>query len=171
MKKQILKRLQIPLRPRISLLSLTATLLMACGNQAADTRNTAPNTQQKPRAENAEAQIEIVSAVELSPEDAQLALGKKVYRKCKACHTLEDGGRHRVGPNLYGVMGAKIAAKDGFAYSKAFTDSSMIWSDENIDAYLLKPKEFIPGNRMTFVGLKKEEDRKAVIAYLHSVTK
>jgi len=168
MKKQRLTKISPPLRSRILCVSLTATLLMACGNQAADTANTAPKAQQQPKAE---AQIELTAAQETSPEDAQIALGKKVYRKCKACHTLEDGGRHRVGPNLYGVMGAKIAAKDGFAYSTAFTDSSLVWSDENIDAYLLKPKEFIPGNRMTFVGLKKEEDRKAVIAYLHSATK
>jgi cytochrome c len=143
---------------------------MACGNSGVDSANTASAT---PKTQSAPAPIQVAAAAEtnISAEEAQLALGKKVYRKCKACHTLEDGGRHRVGPNLYGVMGAKIAAKDGFAYSKAFKASSLVWSDENIDAYLAKPKDFIPGNRMTFVGLKKEDDRKAVIAYLHSTTK
>jgi len=76
-----------------------------------------------------------------------------------------------VGPNLFGVLGAKIASKDGFSYSKASKASEIIWTDENLDAFLKKPKDFLPGNRMTFVGLKKEEDRKAVIAYLHNTVK
>ena len=109
--------------------------------------------------------------IELSDEALQLQRGKKVYRKCKACHTTDEGGRHRVGPNLYGVLGAKIASKDGFTYSKASKASEIIWTDENLDAFLKKPKDFLPGNRMTFVGLKKEEDRKAVIAYLHNTVK
>lgn len=171
MEKQRLTKTAMNSLSKIMLTSFSSALLLACGNQAADSTNTAPKAQPKPVAEQSAAKIETVAAAELSPEQAQLALGKKVYRKCKACHTLEDGGRHRVGPNLYGVMGAKIAAKDGFAYSKAFKESDIVWSDENIEAYIAKPKEFIPGNRMTFVGLKKDEDRKAVIAYLHSTTK
>ena len=76
-----------------------------------------------------------------------------------------------MGPNLYGVLGAKIASKDGFAYSKASKASDVVWTDENLNAFLTKPKDFLPGNRMTFVGLKKEEERQAVIAYLHDVIK
>lgn len=171
MKKQLDSRKQQSLLIKTGLVSLTFSLLMACGNGTAEApKPLAP----KPEAPKTPAATKVVAAapkVELSPEEAELKLGQKVYRKCKSCHTVEDGGRNRVGPNLYGVLGAKIASKDGFAYSKASKASDIIWTDENLDAFLTKPREFLPGNRMTFVGLKKEEDRKAVIAYLHNVTK
>jgi len=171
MKKQRLTVTTNMITPRALFICAASAILMACGNSAADSGNTAPSAPQTPSTPPVTKVAAATDTAELSTEEAQLALGKKVYRKCKACHTVDDGGRHRVGPNLYGVMGAKIAAKDGFAYSKAFKASDIVWSDENIDAYLTKPKDFIPGNRMTFVGLKKEADRQAVITYLHSVTK
>jgi len=147
---------------------VTAILLSACGNSAADS---VKDTAASPQTPSATKLAAAADTPELSPEEAQLRLGKKVYKKCKTCHTFDEGGRNRVGPNLYGIMGAKIAAKEGFAYSKAFKASDIVWSDDNLDAYLKKPKDFLPGTRMSFVGLKKESDREAVIAYLHNVTK
>ena len=159
------------MRPTKKIFTLLASFaVLACSGESAApvaAKTVQANAPKTPAATQVSAQA---PKIELSPEELQLKQGKKVFRKCQSCHTLDNGGRHRVGPNLYGVMGAKIASKDGFAYSKASKASDVIWTDENLDAFLTKPKEFLPENRMTFVGLKKEEDRKAVIAYLHKVT-
>ncbi len=92
--------------------------------------------------------------------------GAKVYKRCKACHTINAGGKNRVGPNLWGIVGKQAGQAEGFAYSKAMENSDVIWTEENLSAYLLKPTDFLPGGRMAFAGLKKEEDREAVIAYI-----
>jgi cytochrome c len=93
------------------------------------------------------------------------AAGEKVFNQCKACHTLEQG-KHRVGPSLHGVVGRKAGGAEGFKYSDAMMKSAIEWTPENIDKYLADPKGFIPGNKMAFAGLKKDDDRKNVIAYL-----
>lgn len=96
--------------------------------------------------------------------------GKKIYKRCKACHTLEQDGRHKVGPNLWDIYGSKTAAKEGFAYSKAMKAADIIWDETEMDAYLKKPSTYMPGNKMTFIGLKKQEDRDAVQAYMKEQT-
>lgn len=93
------------------------------------------------------------------------AKGKKVYNKCKACHSL-DAGKNKIGPSLHGVIGRKAGAVDGFKYSSALMDSGIVWTEDQLSAYLEKPKEFIPGNKMAFAGLKKEDQRADVIAYI-----
>jgi len=97
---------------------------------------------------------------------ADVDAGKKVFRKCKACHTLKDGGKSAIGPNLHGVVGRNAAAVDGFKYSKAMKESGLVWDEETLTGYLTKPKEFLPGNKMPFPGLKKPEQIENVIAYI-----
>ena len=99
-----------------------------------------------------------------------LERGQIIFKRCQACHTLGEGERHRVGPNLYGFFGAEAGAKSDFNYSKAMTQSGIIWTDETLDGYLTRPSDYMPGNRMSFIGLKKEEDRAAVIEYMKSQT-
>jgi cytochrome c len=97
------------------------------------------------------------------------AKGEKVFNKCKACHMVGEDAKNRVGPVLNGVVGREIASVEGFSYSDAFTAKKaegFTWTEENLASYLENPKDFIPGNKMTFAGLKKEEDRANVIAYL-----
>ena len=97
---------------------------------------------------------------------ADVDAGKKIFRKCKACHTLKAGGKSAIGPNLHGVVGRNAATVDGFKYSKAMKESGLVWDEATLTAYLTKPKEFLPGNKMPFPGLKKPEQIENVIAYI-----
>jgi cytochrome c len=96
--------------------------------------------------------------------------GKVVFLQCRACHSLEQGGINKVGPNLWGVFGRKAGLAPGFEYSEAITKSGIVWSVETLDAWLARPSEFLPGNRMVFVGVRKPEDRANVIAYIQRET-
>ncbi len=97
---------------------------------------------------------------------ASVERGAKVSRKCAACHTFGAGGRNRVGPNLWDVVGAAVASRGGFAYSDALTGLGGDWSYERLDAFLAKPKEFLPGVKMSFAGIRKPGDRAALIAFM-----
>ncbi len=101
--------------------------------------------------------------------EGDAAAGEKVFKKCKACHQVGDGAKSRVGPVLNGIVGNEIASVDGFKYSKAFMakkDEGLVWTEAELDAFLTKPKKYLKGTKMSFPGLKKEDQRADVIAYL-----
>jgi len=99
-------------------------------------------------------------------DDAALRRGRIVFIQCKACHALKASAGHKVGPNLAGVMGAPIASKEGYAFSKALKGLNGAWTADALDRFLTQPSAFAKGTTMAFAGLKKPEDRAAVIAYL-----
>ena len=101
--------------------------------------------------------------------NADTVRGEKVFRKCVACHTVEKDGRKKTGPNLWGIVGAPVGAKEGFRYSKAMLAFGGSWTPERLDAYLAKPRGFVKGGSMSFVGLKREQDRADVIAFLNAM--
>jgi len=103
---------------------------------------------------------------------ADVEAGKAISAKCQSCHNFDQGGPNQTGPNLFGVVGRKPGSHPGFAYSPAMQDfgaKTPAWDYEHLNAFLSGPQKYIAGTKMTFVGLKKPEDRIAIIAYLHSL--
>ncbi|SLN39716.1 Cytochrome c-552 [Pseudoruegeria aquimaris] len=99
---------------------------------------------------------------------ADVGKGEKVFGKCKACHKLEDGA-NGTGPHLFGVVDRDIASVSGFGYSAALEGLEGAWTPEHLDGFLESPKNYAPGTKMSFAGLKKAEDRANLIAYLETV--
>ena len=109
-----------------------------------------------------------------APADDGTALakaGERVFKRCKACHEVGDGARHRTGPHLNGILGRGFAGSDGFAYSTAFKAAGAegrVWDEVSLAAFLANPKSYIKGTKMAFGGLREEGDQAALIAYLRS---
>ena len=101
--------------------------------------------------------------------DGDADKGKKVFNKCKACHAVGEGAANKVGPQLNGIIGAAAGQVEGFKYSDALIEAAaggLVWDDESLAAFLAKPKDFMKGTKMSFAGLKKEDEIENVIAYL-----
>ena len=96
--------------------------------------------------------------------------GAKDARKCAACHAFDEGGSAKLGPPLWGVIGRDIASVEGFAYSAALAGKEGVWDYQTLDAFLAEPRNWAPGTKMAFAGLKKPEERADVILYLRSLS-
>ncbi len=95
--------------------------------------------------------------------------GAKVFNRCKQCHVLEPG-QNRQGPSLYGILGRTAGTIEGFNYSKANSESGIVWTSEIMFEYLENPRKYMPGTRMAFVGLRQAQQRADVIAYIAEAT-
>jgi cytochrome c len=102
--------------------------------------------------------------------NADREYGARLAMQCRACHSFEPGDPSISGPNLHGVFGRAVGDLDGYPYSRALADADFIWTPEALDAWLAQPTIFLPGNRMAYPGLRKQEDRNAVIAELLRLT-
>ena len=124
---------------------------------ATATTATAETNSENPETENIMALFASTSAAE----------GVKVFKKCAACHSIAKGGANKIGPALWGVIGRKAGAVPNYKYSKTLVAHGKAWSFEEMNGFLIKPKDWIKGTKMSFAGLKKAEDRAAVILYMN----
>lgn len=107
-----------------------------------------------------------------SPEaiSPQFKRGKLLFIQCRACHDVQAGQPDKVGPNLAGILGRKVAAQPGFGYSPALRAASFIWDRASLDRWLEKPSAVVPGNAMAFAGITEAKDRAALLTYLETAT-
>jgi len=112
------------------------------------------------------------SSSELVDITALLAMGnlddaKKVWKKCSACHSIKKGGKNKIGPALYNVLGRNVAGLENYKYSKALLAYGKTWTFEEMNGFLKKPQTYIKGTKMAFAGLKKEKDRASIILFMN----
>ena len=112
---------------------------------------------------NSESQIDISALLALG----NIEDGKKVFKKCAACHSIAQDGKNKIGPKLWNVMFRPVGSIADYKYSKALVSYGKEWTWEEMNGFLIKPSKWIKGNKMGFAGLKKEEDRASVILYLN----
>ena len=116
------------------------------------------------------------SIVEVSEEKIDIAAlmamgdvisGEKIFNKCAACHSITKGGKNKIGPALYNVVGRQVGGVSDYKYSKALAGYEKLWTVEELNGFLLKPAKWIKGTKMAYAGLRKEKDRASVIKYLN----
>jgi cytochrome c len=123
--------------------------------------------------ESAAAAAPTVEPVSPLLASADPAKGEKVFKKCQACHTGEEGGPNKVGPNLWNIVNRPVASHEGFKYSSAMTEfaaGGTVWDYEHLNLFTHKPKDEVPGTAMGFAGLPKVQDRAELIAYLRTLS-
>ena len=112
---------------------------------------------------SAESSVDIAALLAMG----DIAHGEKVYKKCKACHSIKQGGGNKIGPALWNVIFRPIGSITDYKYSKALSSYGKEWTWEEMNGFLIKPSKWIPNNKMGFAGLKSEKDRASVILYLN----
>ncbi len=96
-----------------------------------------------------------------------ISSGKKIFKKCVACHSIAKGGKNKIGPALYNVVGRRVGGIADYKYSKAFMTYEKEWTFTELNGFLTKPAKWIKGTKMAYAGLKKEEDRASIIKFLN----
>lgn len=153
---------------------LALTILSACGGNG-DTSSATENVVEKPvvtdNSSTAPAEPEIDTSLAFAAlpapySEADYNRGRRTFKLCQACHQLGENGFNLVGPKLYGIFGRQVGTVEAFSYSKAVSEADFVWTPEKLDEWLVNPDSFLPGNNMAFTGVRKPEDRAAVIAYI-----
>ena len=144
-------------------LALTALMgLSACGEGGAPAT---PATPPKP-ALTAEQKAALLAALPAPYNQGDLENGRRVFSRCRSCHTVAEGGANMTGPNLYGVFGRKAGTVPGYNYSTAVKTAGFVWDADKLDHWLENPHTFLRGTKMSFAGLDAAQDRRDVIAWL-----
>ena len=113
--------------------------------------------------------IEVVEKIDIAALMVlgDVASGEKIFKKCAACHSINKGGKNKIGPALYNVVGRAIGNLDNYKYSKALASYGKEWTVEELNGFLKKPASYLKGTKMSYAGLRKEKDRASVIKYLN----
>jgi len=112
---------------------------------------------------NADSSVDITSLL----TQGNIKYGEKIFKKCKACHSIKEDGGNKIGPKLWGIMFRPIGSISDYKYSKALLEYKKDWNWEEMNGFLTKPSTWIKGNKMGFAGLKNEKDRASVMLYLN----
>lgn len=140
-------------------------------DKKAEAPTAAPADKQEPVKVAAAPAKPVAAPAPAGPDPALVKAGAKVFKKCRACHKMAEG-KHGVGPSLNGIFGQPAAKVAGFTKSsKAMKKSGLTWDQATLEQFLAKPRKMVKGTKMSFAGLKKEKDRKAVIAYIRANSK
>ena len=137
--------------------------LSACGSEPVGTD--APAKPAKPELSEAE-KLALLASLPAPYNAGDLENGRRVFARCRSCHTITEGGPNMTGPNLYGLFGSTVGTHEKYRYSEALKTADFVWDAEKLDHWLERPRDFLPGNKMSFVGIAAEQDRRDVIAFL-----
>jgi cytochrome c len=112
---------------------------------------------------------EIVEKIDIAAimASGDITSGEKIFRKCAACHSINKGGKNKIGPALYNVVGRAVGGLDNYKYSKTLASYNKEWTFEELNGFLTKPSSYLKGTKMSYAGLRKEKDRASVIKYLN----
>jgi cytochrome c len=112
---------------------------------------------------------EIVEKIDITAVMAlgDITSGEKIFKKCAACHSINKGGKNKIGPALYNVVGRAVGGVDDYKYSKALASYGKEWTFKELNGFLTKPSSYLKGTKMSYAGLRKEKDRASVIKYLN----
>ena len=153
-----------------AIVALSAATVACSKSPEASSSETAPPTPAaEPVAAPGPTDVEKAAALAALPapyNTGDLDHGKQVFAVCKSCHTIVPGGANMTGPNLYGMFGRKPGTAEGYKYSDVVKAATFTWDAEHLDQWLTSPKTFMPGTKMTFIGVKDAKDRVDLIAYL-----
>ena len=132
-----------------------------------DDKNIVAYKVEAPEGEAVQASAESSVDISVLLAMGDVAHGEKVYKKCKACHSIKQGGGNKIGPALWNVIFRPVGSITDYKYSKALSSYGKEWTWEEMNGFLIKPSKWIPNNKMGFAGLKSEKDRASVILYLN----
>ena len=147
---------------RPALIALATLGLAACGQGGGET---APSAPVRP-ALTSEQKAAMLAALPSPWNQADLDNGRRVFARCRSCHTITEGGPNMTGPNLYGVFGRQAGAHPKYNYSTAVKQAGFVWDGERLDHWLENPRTFLKGTKMSFAGIPDAIDRRDVIAFL-----
>ncbi|MDY6924313.1 MAG: cytochrome c family protein [Pseudomonadota bacterium] len=146
---------------RLVLAAVLALGLASCSPKGDD----APSAPARPAPTAAEKSA-LLAALPAPYSEADLDNGRRVFARCRACHTINEGGSNMTGPNLHGVFGRQAGGLAGYNYSSALRQADFLWDGERLDHWLENPRTFLKGTKMSFAGIPDATDRRDVIAFL-----